>query len=310
MATVTVHRAAGVCTFDFEYSPTLINAIRTVPLSFWDPAARLWCVPLSMVDKAEAALQKAGGNIVRRYGSLDDAATEGTFSVAYLANPKWFDTITREKRPRVLARDEQGHSWGITDLNDIYRDRVFIPVPVMKAYWGGGGSARPYPTPLDHAKDYYSILGVGRSAGVTEITKALRRMQMLYHPDMNSSPTANEDMMLLIKIGETLRDPNNRDMYDIGLDMQQEIGVLPGVEEVDERPEFPDFKIPRRASVITGLAYPFIAVLGGERREARYMVKIIDASPIVDNGRQLFSVWDFNLKAPRVWWEEQQHDRY
>ena len=42
------------------------------------------------------------------------------------------------------------------------------------------------------AKDYHKVLGVGRKASKEDIKKAYRRLALLYHPDRNSSPGAEE----------------------------------------------------------------------------------------------------------------------
>ncbi len=70
------------------------------------------------------------------------------------------------------------------------------------------------------SKDYYAILGVGRSASDAEIKKAYRKMAAKYHPD---KPTGDESKFKEISEAyETLSDAEKRAMYDqFGSDYQQ-----------------------------------------------------------------------------------------
>ena len=41
-------------------------------------------------------------------------------------------------------------------------------------------------------RDYYEILGIGRSAGDDEIKAAFRKLARQYHPDVSKEPDAEE----------------------------------------------------------------------------------------------------------------------
>ena len=69
------------------------------------------------------------------------------------------------------------------------------------------------------SKDYYSLLGVSRSASEAEIKKAYRKLAAKYHPD---KPTGDETKFKEISEAyETLSDSEKRAMYDqFGSDYQ------------------------------------------------------------------------------------------
>lgn len=63
-------------------------------------------------------------------------------------------------------------------------------------------------------KDYYSILGVNRSAGAEDIKKAYRKLARKYHPDVSKDPDGEEKFKEIAEAYETLRDPEKRAAYD------------------------------------------------------------------------------------------------
>ncbi|MCL5953810.1 MAG: molecular chaperone DnaJ [Nitrospirae bacterium] len=65
------------------------------------------------------------------------------------------------------------------------------------------------------SKDYYSVLGVSRSASADEIKKAYRKLAMQYHPDRNPGDKAAEAQFKLINEAyEVLGDAKKRQVYD------------------------------------------------------------------------------------------------
>lgn len=63
-------------------------------------------------------------------------------------------------------------------------------------------------------KDYYSILGVAKTASDEELKKAYRKLALKYHPDKNKSPAAEEKFKEIAEAYEVLSDKKKRDIYD------------------------------------------------------------------------------------------------
>ncbi|KAL9263433.1 Chaperone protein DnaJ-like protein [Drosera capensis] len=64
------------------------------------------------------------------------------------------------------------------------------------------------------ASDYYSTLGVSRSASNKEIKAAYRKLARQYHPDVNKEPGATEKFKEISAAYEVLSDDKKRSLYD------------------------------------------------------------------------------------------------
>lgn len=63
--------------------------------------------------------------------------------------------------------------------------------------------------------DYYSILGVSKTASEQEIKKAYRKLARKYHPDLNpNDKEAEKKFKQINEANEVLSDPENRKKYD------------------------------------------------------------------------------------------------
>ena len=64
-------------------------------------------------------------------------------------------------------------------------------------------------------RDYYEVLGVGKSASKDEIKKAYRKLAMQYHPDRNpGDKVAEEKFKEAAEAYEVLSDDQKRQRYD------------------------------------------------------------------------------------------------
>jgi len=64
-------------------------------------------------------------------------------------------------------------------------------------------------------RDYYEVLGVGKSADAKEVKKAYRKMAVKYHPDKNpGDKVAEEKFKEAAEAYEVLSDPNKKARYD------------------------------------------------------------------------------------------------
>ncbi|XP_034695486.1 chaperone protein dnaJ A7A, chloroplastic-like isoform X2 [Vitis riparia] len=75
------------------------------------------------------------------------------------------------------------------------------------------------------SSDYYSTLGVPKSASSKEIKAAYRKLARQYHPDVNKQPGATEKFKEISAAYEVLSDDKKRSLYD----QFGEAGVKSGV---------------------------------------------------------------------------------
>ena len=64
-------------------------------------------------------------------------------------------------------------------------------------------------------KTYYEILEVDKKASQEDIKSAYRRLAILYHPDKNKLPEAEEKFKKIAEAYSVLSDPGKRKQYDM-----------------------------------------------------------------------------------------------
>lgn len=63
-------------------------------------------------------------------------------------------------------------------------------------------------------RDYYEVLGVGRTASSEDIQKAYRKLARKYHPDINKTKEAEDRFKEINEANEVLSDAEKRKKYD------------------------------------------------------------------------------------------------
>lgn len=87
-------------------------------------------------------------------------------------------------------------------------------------------------------RDYYEVLGVSRDASESDLKAAFRNLARKLHPDVNSSPDAEEKFKEINEAYSVLSDPDKRAAYDrFGHQGVKGFNGGPGFETVD----FSDF---------------------------------------------------------------------
>ena len=113
--------------------------------------------------------------------------------------------------------------------------------------------------------DFYSVLGVQRSASDDEIKKAYRKLAMQYHPDRNNgSREAEEKFKEITEAYDVLRDPNKRATYDRYGEAGLRGGAGAGFHHVDLSEALGIFM--RDFGAFSGLGDLFGAAAGGRRQ--------------------------------------------
>ena len=68
--------------------------------------------------------------------------------------------------------------------------------------------------PYTPERDVYRLLGVPSSASIEEISAACRRLARTFHPDLNRSGRATEEMQVVNTVRQVMSNPEWRATYD------------------------------------------------------------------------------------------------
>ncbi len=68
--------------------------------------------------------------------------------------------------------------------------------------------------PYTPERDVYRLLDVPSSASIDEISAACRRLARTFHPDLNRSGRATEEMQVVNTVRQVMGDPEWRALYD------------------------------------------------------------------------------------------------
>ncbi len=78
----------------------------------------------------------------------------------------------------------------------------------------GRGLMTPRLLPYSPERDVYRLLDVPSSASIDEILAACRRLARTFHPDLNESGRATEEMQVVNVVRQVMSDPASRATYD------------------------------------------------------------------------------------------------
>jgi hypothetical protein len=87
--------------------------------------------------------------------------------------------------------------------------------PPFLARAGSRAGRSLYSLPMATTSDYYDILGLARGATDDEVKRAFRKLAQQWHPDVNTSPGADERFKEINEAYQVLSDPQRRQAYDM-----------------------------------------------------------------------------------------------
>lgn len=123
-------------------------------------------------------------------------------------------------------------------------------------------------------KDYYAILEIPRSAELSEIKKAYRRLALKYHPDRNPDPNASRLFIEVTEAYEVLRDPERKRRYDASNDQRQQPAESP-ISDADFEPVYREWQRRSHAKASADASIPYEAFAKRLAKELRIGVSYV-----------------------------------
>lgn len=198
-----------------DYSPALVSALKAeVPFTArrWEPDTRAWLIdPAYGVAVQRIVQQHLGVDVRVPQVQNQNTLTTRLLRVEYIGQTK--DRQGSDKRTAFGYVDGQ---WA-----------VIFPEEVLKKWFDVESAPTEKPT-------LYGVLGIARTAEVSEIKKAYRRAARQWHPDVNRDPDAPEQFMAIQRAYEVLGNELARRKYDAGLQLEASLRQKNGMGRLDD----------------------------------------------------------------------------
>lgn len=266
----------GAVVVQTPYEPALVASIKGLPASErkYIPNRKVWIVDPKHAPTVASWIEVFLGEHVEvpKIETKYQSKITQTLTVRYVGSCK----------PRS---DGSSTAYGL--LGFIGNNwSVIFPEQVLRDFFGGT-MARP-----GEGESYFSLLGITQSATSDEVSKAFRRMAMIWHPD-HCAEEAAADVFIRIKTAyDVLKDTDQRARYEAGLAFQS-LAILKDEPSVLQRPY--GYRAPLRSGNIT--------IEGYQKFSLVEVTKILSWEDIVDSqGRTLIVSWPAGAKEPVEEW--------
>lgn len=257
------------------YDPALVASIKGLPGCDrkYDPTRKVWFVDPKHAVTVANWIETFLGEVVAvpELKTTYQSRIKQKLTVRYVGSCK----------PRS---DGSSSAYGLLGLGGSNWSVIF-PEQVLRNFFGGSLA-----TPGE-GENYFSLLGIARSANMDEINSAYRRMAMLWHPDKCHEEAATDIFIRIKTAYDTLKDPDKRARYEAGLAFD----ALLSAPEPSVLQRTYGYRAPLRSGLILIEGYQKFSMIEVE--------KILSWEDIVDGqGRVLVVSWPAGAKEPVEEW--------